>query len=114
MVVHIFKPSNNRNESENVLELWIEFLREKKLEINLMQCRKLLRHVLDLMDKEGVYWGTMQDLTKATGLTAYVIRKQLQTLNSYNLIYRRYGMIMINTKAFTMDGLRNRREDFLL
>lgn len=114
VVVHIFSPSNEQNESGDVLELWSEFLKRQNLEINQFQLRKLLKHVLDVMDQEGVYWGTMRDLTDSTELTAYVIRKHLQILNSYNLIFRRYGMIMLNTKAFTADGLLNRREDFLL
>lgn len=114
MVVHIFSPSNKSNEAEEVLELWCEFLKIQKADFNLCQFRKLLRHVLDTMDQEGVYWGSMRELTSSTGLTAYVIRKHLRILNSFNLVYRRYGMIMLNTKAFSADGLLNRREDFLL
>lgn len=118
MVTHIFsdfsfEPTEYLPKLEEVINLWTHFISLKERDIVIHQFRHLFEHILSSMDQEGIYWGTRAELSKSTNLTPYVIRKLLGASHSYNLTFRRYGMIVVNTKAFTAAGLENRKENFL-
>lgn len=117
MVLHMFPAHEStlkltQDDISDILSLWESFLKQKKEKFDGFQIRAVVRHLLESMNEEGVYLGTLGCISKATGSSQYVLRKNLDTLMKHKLLFRRYGIIAINTKVFTSVDLQKYRKEF--
>lgn len=106
------RPVQSINDFSGVINLWASFLKERGIPTNPYQFKAFLEHIFLYMDDDGIYNGTLEDISQATDLTHYIIRKKLNMLQEYSLLYRRYGLIVVNVKAFDEEGIKNHREGY--
>lgn len=102
----------SNQEIERIVRLWRDYLTYEKKDVPHKKFEQILRKVLQLMDRSGVVYGTVKDLEENTRFTNYILSKNFDFLIKHGLMYRRNGIVVINTDAFYKSELKNVTRDY--
>lgn len=97
---------------EGIIQLWNDYLVNEKNDIPHKDFKSILRKLLQLIDETGVVYGTIKDLEHFTNTTNYKLAKNFHFLAKHGLLFRRNGIIVINTDAFEKDELNKVTKDY--
>lgn len=102
----------SNQEIEDIIKLWSDYLISEKKDVPHKKFEQILRKLLQLMDESGVVYGTIKELESSTRTTNYILAKNFEHLTKHGLLYRRNGILVINTQAFSKGQLKKVKKDF--
>lgn len=102
----------SNQEIEGIIRLWTDYLINEKQAVPHKKFEQILRKLLQLIDESGVVYGTIKDLETSTRITNYILAKNFNFLTKHGLMYRRNGILVINTDAFHKSQLKKVTKDF--
>jgi len=102
----------SNQEIEDIIKLWSDYLINEKKDVPHKTFKKILRRLLKMSDESGVVYGTIKELENSTRTTNYILSKNFDYLTKHGLLYRRNGILVINTKAFSKQQLKKVTKDY--
>lgn len=102
----------SNQEIEDIIHLWRDYLINDKKDMPHKKFDQILRKLLQMIDETGVVYGTVKDLEISTRTTNYILAKNFNCLTKHGLMYRRNGILVINTEAFSKTQLNTVTKDF--
>lgn len=98
--------------ADDIVLLWRNYLSERKGEKVPEQFDDILSHLLNTMDQQGMYMGTLRYMSAHTKYSSYVLRNNMDLLAKHKLIFRRAGIVILNTNAFNPIQIEDAVKEF--
>ncbi|WP_084242358.1 hypothetical protein [Planomicrobium okeanokoites] len=102
----------SNQEIEGIIQMWSDYLINEKKDAPHKKFELILGRLLQLIDDSGVVYGTIKDLEGSLRVTNYILAKNFNYLAKHGLLFRRNGILVVNTEAFEEKKLKKVTKDY--